>query len=101
MCKVRNSFITQYVSIYEHTDQIDFKTIIESKDSELFYKASFETGIMAKVAYYDLSLGYLTRDALSESAEHYSKFEVATHKWFAIKKNDGNGFAILNDSKYN
>ena len=98
--KIEDSWINQFITIYKDNPRIDFRTTADMNDSELFMRVDFDTGIKASSASYDLSMGYIDRDAQGDSEESRSQFEVPMHKWQAVRRADGSGIALLNDCKY-
>lgn len=98
--KMKNSTLTQYIHIYNDIDRIDFCSTMDVHDHEMIFKVTFDTGILSETAAYDLSAGYLRRNALSSHPEAASKHEVPMQKWFALTKADDSGIAVLNDCKY-
>lgn len=94
-----DSAITQRISIYNHSSQIDFRTHIDWHEHQVLLKVAFPVNIRSTCATYDIQFGTIERPTHWNTSWDYARFEVVGHKWADLS--EGNyGVALLNDCKY-
>ncbi len=94
-----NSHVTQYISFYEATKRIDFRTEMEWREQDLILKTFFPIDVVSDKAVYDIQFGNIERFTHENTLSDRGKYEVFAHKWVDVSENDY-GAAILNDGKY-
>lgn len=94
-----DSTIVQHISIYRDLPKIDFKTMIDWKESHILVKAAFPVDIHTSKATYDIQYGNIERSTHWNTSWDTAKFEVCGHKWADLSE-DGYGVSLLNDCKY-
>ena len=94
-----NSKIMQTMCLYNDKRRIDFKTIVEWKESQKILKTAFSVDIRGVFARYDVQEGNIVRPITRNTSWEAAKFEVVAHKWADLSET-GYGVALLNDCKY-
>lgn len=94
-----NSKIMQTLCLYNDKRRIDFKTIVEWKESQKILKTAFSVDIRGVFARYDVQEGNIVRPITRNTSWEVAKFEVVAHKWADLSET-GYGVALLNDCKY-
>lgn len=94
-----NSKIMQTLCLYNDKRRIDFKTIVEWKESQKILKTAFSVDIRGVFARYDVQEGNIVRPITRNTSWEAAKFEVVAHKWADLSET-GYGVALLNDCKY-
>lgn len=97
--KYCDSTIVQIIYLYAQIDRIDFKTNIDWKEKQAFFKAAFPVAINSDKAVYDIQFGNVERPTHWNTSWDAAKFEVCAHKWADLSEG-GYGVALLNDCKY-
>ena len=93
------SKIMQTLCLYNDKRRIDFKTIVEWKESQKILKTAFSVDIRGVFARYDVQEGNIVRPITRNTSWEAAKFEVVAHKWADLSET-GYGVALLNDCKY-
>ncbi|NUK30271.1 alpha-mannosidase [Parageobacillus sp. VR-IP] len=97
--KFFDSTITQYLTIYDYSPRIDFRTKIDWKEKQTLLKVAFPVNIRSTKATYDIQFGSIERPTHWNTSWDYARFEVVGHKW--VDLSEGNyGVSLLNDCKY-
>lgn len=94
-----NSKIMQTLCLYSNKRRIDFKTIVDWKESQKILKTAFSVDIRGVFARYDVQEGNIVRPITRNTSWEAAKFEVVAHKWADLSET-GYGVALLNDCKY-
>ena len=94
-----NSKIMQTLCLYNDKRRIDFKTIVDWKESQKILKTAFSVDIRGVFARYDVQEGNIVRPITRNTSWEAAKFEVVAHKWADLSET-GYGVALLNDCKY-
>ncbi len=94
-----NSKIMQTLSLYNDKRRIDFKTVVDWKESQKILKTAFSVDIRGVFARYDVQEGNIVRPITRNTSWEAAKFEVVAHKWADLSET-GYGVALLNDCKY-
>lgn len=94
-----NSKIMQTLCLYNNKRRIDFKTIVDWKESQKILKTAFSVDIRGVFARYDVQEGNIVRPITRNTSWEAAKFEVVAHKWADLSET-GYGVALLNDCKY-
>jgi alpha-mannosidase len=94
-----DSTITQEISIFNDIPRIDFKTVIDWKETHVLLKAAFPVDIHSDKATYDIQFGNVERPTHWNTSWDQARFEVCAHKWADLSE-DGYGVSLLNDCKY-
>lgn len=97
--KFLNSIIEQVITLYNHSQRIDFKTTVDWKQQQLLLKVAFPLDIMSNKATYEIQYGNVERYTHRNTSWDEARFEVCAHKWADLSEFDY-GVALLNDSKY-
>ena len=94
-----NSKIMQTLCLYNDKRRIDFKTVVDWKESQKILKTAFSVDIRGVFARYDVQEGNIVRPITRNTTWEAAKFEVVAHKWADLSET-GYGVALLNDCKY-
>ena len=94
-----NSKIMQTLCLYSNKRRIDFKTVVDWKESQKILKTAFSVDIRGVFARYDVQEGNIVRPITRNTSWEAAKFEVVAHKWADLSET-GYGVALLNDCKY-
>ena len=94
-----NSKIMQTLFLYNDKRRIDFKTVVDWKESQKILKTAFSVDIRGVFARYDVQEGNIVRPITRNTSWEAAKFEVVAHKWADLSET-GYGVALLNDCKY-
>ena len=97
--KFNHSILTQDMIVYAKESRIDFKTVVDWKEKQVFLKTYFPVDIHTQEATYEIQFGNLKRPTHSNTEWDFAKFEVPGHKWVDISESSY-GVALLNDCKY-
>lgn len=97
--KFCDSLITQDISIFGDIPRIDFKTVIDWKESQVLLKAAFPVDVHSDRATYEIQYGNVERPTHWNTSWDQARFEVCAHKWADLSE-DGYGVSLLNDCKY-
>lgn len=93
------SEITQRVSLYAHSAQLDFRTEIDWQERSTLLKVAFPLEIHATYATYDIQWGSVQRATHTNTAYEWGQYEVCAHLYADLS--EGNyGVSLLNDAKY-
>ena len=94
-----NSKIMQTLCLYNDKRRIDFKTVVDWKESQKILKTAFSVDIRGVFARYDVQEGNIVRPITRNTSWEAAKFEVVAHKWADLSET-GYGVALINDCKY-
>lgn len=94
-----DSLITQRLSIYAHSRQIDFRTHIDWHEQQVLLKVAFPVNIRNTHASYDIQFGNIERPTHWNTSWDYARFEVAAQKWADLSEANY-GVSLMNDCKY-
>ncbi len=78
---------------------MDFKTVVDWRESRKLLRVSNVTTVRAAHASYDTQFGYVQRPTTWNTSWDISKFEVVGHK-FANLSGYNYGISLMSDSKY-
>lgn len=94
-----HSVIAQDIIFYEESPNIEFRTRIDWKESQILLKAAFPLDLVTTKASYEIQYGNVERPTHANTSWEQARFEVCAHKWADLAE-DGYGVALLNDCKY-
>jgi len=94
-----NSEIIQTIILYTESKRIDFQTVVDWKESQLFLKTAFPLDIRSDKAVYEIQYGNVERMTHKNTSWDRARYEVCAHKWADLAE-PGYGAALLNDCKY-
>lgn len=94
-----SSTVEQDIVFYRHTRRIDFRSIVDWKESSLLLKAAFPTTIQSAKAVYDIQFGNVERPTHRNTSWDEARFEVSAQKWADLAEY-GYGVSLMNDCKY-
>lgn len=97
--KYGESFITQTIWLYENLDRIDFQTEVNWQAEHILLKTLFPVDINTNKATFEIQYGSVERSTTENTSWEQAQFEVPAQR-YAYKKENGFGFALLNDCKY-
>lgn len=86
------SVITRYYSLYNNSEKLYIRTVIDFNEEYKLCKFSFKADIAAPSVTYSMPYGFIEKPANGE--------EEPSHGWCDIYDGGGKGLAIINDSKY-
>lgn len=99
--KIRNSSVTQYVSLYENDPLVYGRIDMDVADHEITYKLAFNLKLLNEDAWYEIPYAAISRKAQPKTPAEIAKFEVSAQKWVDYTDQDGSaGISLLNNSKY-
>ena len=87
----QSSKFIRYMTIYAHSDQIDFEMEVDWHSHNKLLRLAFPTVLSGGKAFYDQSYGYVQRNETDK--------EYPAQKWIDYS-NDDFGVALLNNGKY-
>ena len=93
------SSLSQDMILYAKIRRIDFVTMADWKEEQVFLKTYFPVDVHAREATYEIQFGNLKRPTHTNTEWDFARFEVPGHKWADLSE-EGYGVAILNDCKY-
>jgi alpha-mannosidase len=97
--RLRESAMTQTISLRRGSRRVDFATQIDWRESHKMLKVNFPVRIHTSEGVHEIQFGHLRRPNHKSRPFDADRFEVPNHKWSAIAEED-RGFALLNDCKY-
>lgn len=101
--RVRHRFgrskLVQDISVYSHTDRIDFRTEVDWHEENRMLRVSFPAPLNACHARCEIQFGHVLRPIHPNNEWERSMYEVPCQKWVDISEGDY-GVALLNDCKY-
>lgn len=97
--KFCDSLIVQEISIYNDVPRIDFRTVIDWKETQMLLKTAFPVDIHSDKATYEIQYGNVERLTHWNTSWDQARFEVCAHKWADLSEDDY-GVSLLNDCKY-
>lgn len=97
--KFCDSLITQDISIFGDIPRIDFKTVIDWKETHVLLKAAFPVDVHSDRATYEIQFGNVERPTHWNTSWDQARFEVCAHRWADLSE-DGYGVSLMNDCKY-
>ena len=90
--KYGNSVLTRYYSLYNNSDKLSVKTVLDFDEQYKSVKLSFKANVNNSDVTYSMPYGFITKKA--------DGLEEPCHAWCDISEESGRGFALLNTSKY-
>lgn len=94
-----SSSMVQNISVYAHSDRIDFCTTVNWRENNRLMRVGFPVVVNAEQALCETAFGYAARPTHKNTTWDWYKFEVPCHRWVSVC-DGGYGVALLNDSKY-
>jgi alpha-mannosidase len=76
-----------------------FETHVDWRESHRMLRAEFRPAHYGAEALCEIQFGHIARATTERDSVEKAQFEVCAHKWIATR-DDGGGFALLNDAKY-
>lgn len=94
-----NSEVCQDLILYRQSRRIDFKTTVDWKEKQVFFKTYFPVAVHAQEATYEIQFGSIKRPTHTNTEWDFARFEVPGHRYADLS--EGNyGVSVLNDCKY-
>ena len=93
------SRVTQDISFYHKSRQIDFRTRIRWKETQTLLKAAFPLAVKTNAATYEIQFGAIQRSTRPTDARQKAKYEVPAQQWADLSEQKF-GVSLLNDCKY-
>ena len=90
--KYGNSVLTRYYSLYNNSDKLSVKTVLDFDEQYKSVKLSFKANVNNSDVTYSMPYGFITKKA--------DGLEEPCHAWCDISEESGRGFALLNTCKY-
>ena len=97
--RLLGSEVTQEVWLRRGSRRVDFRTVVDWRESHKLLKVAFPVRFHANEAIHEIQFGHLRRPNHYSRPYDADRFEVAQHRWTALAE-EGRGCAVLNDSKY-
>lgn len=94
-----NSVITQFISLSDYDDRVDFKTEVVWNEKNLLLKTAFDGNVNTDTAVYDIQFGHVSRPTHKNTSWDQARFEVCAQK-YGLVADHGKGIALMNDCKY-
>jgi alpha-mannosidase len=98
--RTEKSEIVQDVTLYEHTNRLDFVTHVNWQEKHVLLKASFPVDVRSSMATYETQFGAIQRATHHNTEFDAGRFEVPAHKWADLSEGGDYGVSLLNDCKY-
>ena len=86
------STLIRYYSLYNNSEKLHVRTIIDFNEEYSLCKFSFNTSLKKPKAVYSMPYGFIEKPVNGE--------EEPCHGWCDIHDESGKGLAVINDSKY-
>jgi alpha-mannosidase len=96
---LHESELRQDIVLRAHSRVLEFRTVVEWRESHKMLKVAFPVAIRAEEALHEIQFGHLRRPTHATRPYDAARFEVCNHKWTALA-DEGRGAALLNDCKY-
>jgi len=96
---IARSTLTQEIALRADSRRIDFRTVVDWRESHRLLKVNFPVNVHANDAIHGIQFGHLRRPTHASRQFDADRFEVSNHKWTALAE-EGCGAAVLNDCKY-
>lgn len=90
--KYGNSVLKRYYSLYNNSEKLTVRTVIDFDEQYKSVKLSFKANVNNSKVTYSMPYGFIEKEANGQ--------EEPCHAWCDIYDNEGRGFALLNTSKY-
>ena len=97
--KLNMSHMTQEVSLRRNSRTVEFRTVVDWRETHKLLKVEFPVAIHANEAVHEIQFGHIRRPNHRSRQFDIDRFEVANQKWSAICE-ESRGCAVLNDCKY-
>lgn len=97
--EIGNSYIKQEIHLESGSARVEFRTQADWRELHRLLKVSFPTVLDVETGRNEVQFGYIERPMHRSRAYEKDRFEVCCHRYSAVC-DGGNGFGILNDSKY-
>lgn len=96
---LNNSLMKQEIILRRASRRLEFRTVIDWKESHKLLKVAFPVNIHTNEGVHEIQFGYIKRPNHRSRQYDADRFEVCNHKWTAVME-ENRGFAVLNDCKY-
>ncbi len=93
------SRLEQEIVLRRHSRCVEFRTLIDWRESHRLLKAAFPVSIHSREALHEIQFGHLRRPTHASRPFDADRYETACQKWSALCE-ENRGVAILNDCKY-
>lgn len=97
--EIGHSMIRQDIILSADSCRLDFRTVVEWRESHRLLKVDFPVNYHCEDALHEIQFGYLRRPTHASRPFDETRYEVCNHKWSALTE-ENRGFALLNDCKY-
>ena len=94
-----HSRATQIVRLEAASGRLEFRSVIDWRETHMLLKADFETNVLCRDAIHEIQFGNIRRPAHRSSPADRAQYEVCQQRYTALT--DGaRGVALLNDGSY-
>nr|HRU05783.1 glycoside hydrolase family 38 C-terminal domain-containing protein [Candidatus Brocadiia bacterium] len=97
--KISQSLLTQDIVLRRGSRRVEFRTVIDWRETQKLLKARFPVKIHADHAVHEIQFGHIQRPNHASRPFDADRFEVPQQKWTALVE-ASRGVAVLNDCKY-
>ncbi|MDD2707051.1 MAG: glycoside hydrolase family 38 C-terminal domain-containing protein [Verrucomicrobiae bacterium] len=97
--KINQSTLTQEIILCAGSRRLDFRTVVDWRESHKLLKVNFPVTVRAEDALQEIQFGHVRRPTHATRPYDASRFEVCNQKWTALAE-ENRGAAVLNDCKY-
>ncbi len=87
-----NSVLTRYYSLYNNSEKLTVKTVLDFDEEYKSAKLSFKANVDNDKVTYSMPYGFIEKQANGQ--------EEPSHAWCDIYDESGKGLALINNSKY-
>ncbi|WP_218079663.1 alpha-mannosidase [Anthocerotibacter panamensis] len=94
-----NSRITQHITLPAHAPTLTFTTEIDWQERHVLLKAAFPLALQSDKLVCEVPMAVLERPTQPQTPQEQAQWEVPALRWVAYEA-EGQGIALLNDSKY-
>ncbi|MES1212614.1 MAG: glycoside hydrolase family 38 C-terminal domain-containing protein, partial [Leifsonia sp.] len=98
--RFRRSTIEQHVILEAGSDLVRFETTVDWHETHRMLRAEFRPARFGDTVACEIQFGHIERTTRERNEVELAQFEICAHKWVAVRDDAGDGFALLNDSKY-
>jgi alpha-mannosidase len=97
--KLLGSDLDQEISLRRGARRVEFRTVVEWRESHKLLKVEFPVRFHANEAIHEIQFGHLRRPNHRSRPFDADRFEVPQQRWTALAEERG-GFAVLSDCKF-
>jgi alpha-mannosidase len=97
--RMRESVVTQRISLYRDLARIDFATRIDWHEHHVLLKTAFPLDLRTTTATFETQYGAIVRATHHNTSWDQARFEVPAHRWADLSEANY-GVSLLNDGRY-